>query len=527
MHRALSQTRSRTLSLACAALSLCWLALPNPAAAGPVEQLVQVALHPSDPDTILLRYKFGGEGLFVSHDAGATWGLVCNTFIDPSTSARNGVAAVGGDGALMLGVFDGLWQADDGGCSWELTAGVGKRWVADVAADPDDPEVLYAVTANGGDGITNGVLRRGAGDSWSELGGQEALMIFRMRVVSTGAGLRFVQSATRGMLPRTIEGVDTMVPNYVIRVSDDDAESFQEFPFEAPDDGSFYLAGVDPSNPDRIVAYIDRDETGGKADPVLVSLDGGQSFEPYLEVTDFAGVAITTDGKVFIADRGSLQQAMPKGLWSAASLEEAPNALFVDRGISCLGYQSATDTLYGCELRAFGKLDQATGEFTRLLKFDEVQSMVECAGVDVPEACRAQLCRDYCLLGHFPDTPLCEVYQGPTCGPCSNEPPGPLCHMDMGGAGAAGGTAGAAGAAAGTGASSAGAGAGMGGGGATGGAAGTGAPEEPDDDGGKKKDSGCTVARPGADTRSTHALHALTGLALVFGATRRKRRRAR
>ena len=142
MHRTWS-----VLAFAFAFSSLCWLALPNPAAAGPVEQLVQVALHPSDPDTILLRYKFGGEGLFVSHDAGASWGLVCNTFIDPSTSARNGVAAVGGDGALMLGVFDGLWQADDGGCGWELTEGVGKRWVADVAADPDDPQVLYAVTA--------------------------------------------------------------------------------------------------------------------------------------------------------------------------------------------------------------------------------------------------------------------------------------------------------------------------------------------------------------------------------------------
>ena len=501
--------------------SLCCLALPSPAAAGPVEQLVQVALHPGDPDTMLLRYKAGGEGLFVTHDGGKTWALICNSFIDPSISARNGAAAVGGDGALFLGVFDGLWQADDGGCGWQITEGVGPRWVTDAVSDPSDPEVTYAVTANGGEGVLNGILKREAGDSWSELGDQEEIMIFRMRVVSTGEGLRFVQGATRGQLPRTLEdGVETTVPNYVIRVSDDGAESFQEFPYEAPPDGSWFLAEVDPSNPDRIVAYNDRDETTGKDDPVLVSLDGGQSFETYLEVADFGGVTITAAGRVYIADRGSLLGDKPKGLWTADSLEDVPTALHTDRGFGCLGSQAATDTVFACELRSFGTVDQASGEYTPLMQFDEVQSLVECEGVDMAMACQTQLCRDYCITGHFPQTPLCEVYQSPSCGPCNAVPPTAACQMGAAGSGAAG-TSGAAGgntAGAGTsgnagmGAAAGGAAAGSGeaGAGVTGGGAGS----DGGGDDGDKGGSGCACASVGARSHGSSATIALLALAL-------------
>jgi MYXO-CTERM domain-containing protein len=524
--RHVCSTRARALafaSLSCIALPAL---LPAPAGAGPVEQLVQVAMHPSDPQTLLLRYKFGGEGLFVSHDGGMTWGLVCNTFIDPSTSARNGVAAVGGDGALFLGVFGGLWQADEAGCGWEITSGVGERWVTDVAHDPEDPEVLYAVTANGGEGTENGILKRESGDSWSELGAQEEmLMIFRMYVVSTGSdSRRFVQSTTRGMLPRTIDGLETMVPNYVIRVSDDDAESFQEFSYVAPDDGSFFLAAVDPSNPDRMVAYVDRDESGGKADPVLVSLDGGQSFEPYLEVSDVSGIVITSDGRVLIGDRGVSDLDLPKGIWSAPSVEDEPTELVTDWAASCLGYHAATDVVYACNLtgvgRPFGTLDPETGDFTALAKLTEMQSMVQCEGVDMAEACRVQLCRDYCLVGHFPNAPLCEVYQSPSCGPCSDTPPGPACEIGSAGSGAAG-----AGGAAGSGSGGAGD-AGRSGGAGDGEAGMTGEPgdePEPDEADEDEDEGGCAVSEPGSSARS-HAGAVLAALGIAALARGRRRR---
>ena len=43
------------------ALAASWLVLwPAPGHAGPVEQLVQVAFHPTDPDVMVVRYIYGG-----------------------------------------------------------------------------------------------------------------------------------------------------------------------------------------------------------------------------------------------------------------------------------------------------------------------------------------------------------------------------------------------------------------------------------------------------------------------------------
>jgi hypothetical protein len=391
--------------------------------------------------------------------------------------------------------------------------------------------VLYAVTANGGEGVMNGILRREAGDSWSELGDQEELMIFRMLVASRGSGRRFVEGATRGQLPRTVDGLETTVPNYVVRVSDDDAQSFEEFPFVAPEDGSFLLAAIDPSNPDRILAYIDRDESSARDDRVLVSLDGGESFEDYFEITDFGGAAITTDGRVYIADRGSLLADKAKGLWVADDLETEPTALHTDRGFGCVGYQAATDTVFACELRAFGTIDQDSGEFSRLMKFDEVDSLMECAGEDVAMACQVQLCRDYCIIGHFPGAPMCEAYQSESCGPCSVDPREPLCRLDEGGSGA-GGAGGRGGAGAG-GAGGASASAGAGGRAGASGAAGTsttgagGSSQEPGDDD-ASDGGGCSCALLGTRATGARASGGLTlTLALSLGLFARAARRRR
>ncbi|HMI94085.1 MAG TPA: hypothetical protein VK509_22080, partial [Polyangiales bacterium] len=261
------------------------LTFASAAKAGPVEQLVQVSLHPKDPKVLALRHEYGGEGLFISRDSGKSWGYVCNGYIDPSQNARRGTLQVAPDGSVLLGVFDGVWHSDGKGCSWKLDEGLLNKWVPDITADPIDPEVLYAVTSNGDPGMVNGIMRRDASGAWSDLGEKQEMLITRLRVVKNGDAVRFYESAVKGTLKAMVNGMEMEVANYLVRVSDDDGATFEEFPFAAPDMGSFKLLAVDPSNPDRVVAWIDRDASGQHDDSVLISNDKGESFTEYKTFT--------------------------------------------------------------------------------------------------------------------------------------------------------------------------------------------------------------------------------------------------
>ena len=501
------------------------LTLSGVAHAGPVEALVQVALHPKDPNVMVLRYEFGGEGIFVTQDGGKSWSYVCNTYIDPSTNARRGTLAVGNDGALLLGVFDGVWKGDKKGCGWALEPALLDKWVPDLAQDPTDPDMIYAITSNGDPGVLNGIVRRDGSGAWSDFGSKEEMLLTRVRAVAregSQGGLRFYESAVKGMSTVTVNvmGVDMpqMVPNYEIRVSDDNAATWEEFPVPSPEMGSFRLRAVDPSNPDRIVAWIDRDVTTHNDDSVMVSSDKGKTFTEYMKVTDLGGVEIAPDGHVWIADRGATTDPdASRGLWTAANLDTAPTQLISDLSLSCLAYRPDNETLYACQLRKFGTVDQTSGAFSDLFVFDKVEHFADC-GTDMGATCEGQLCKDYCVLGHFPETPMCVVYQTASCGPCSAIPTAPGCTLtgvNLPGGGA-GGASGGSGGAAGTSGPVAGGSAGVS---ASAGsvappAAGSGGTAGTGDKGGGK--GGCSVASASTDTSVRFPLLLLVGLALAL-----------
>src|SRR4051812_37163253 len=67
------------------------LALPpvSTVFAGPVEILEAVAISPSDPDVIVIRYRYAGGGVLVSRDGGKTFSFVCNSAIDVGVVAAS------------------------------------------------------------------------------------------------------------------------------------------------------------------------------------------------------------------------------------------------------------------------------------------------------------------------------------------------------------------------------------------------------------------------------------------------------
>jgi hypothetical protein len=494
----------------CAVLIGAGLVADRARASGPVEQVVQVLFHPRDPDVLVLRYENKGEGLFYSDDGGQSWRLMCGSFaashlpadvVGADREFDVTTAAIAGDGTVLGASFDLLWQGEPGGCDWSTRAEYDGVWITDFAPHPSDPDVLFFAT--GTTQRPNAIMQRTADGSFAELGSSEEIQILRLRVAETATGLRIYQGAISGTTEVTINGMTLEAPRYVIRVSDDDGSSFEEFEVGAGPE-ALRLVAVDPSDPDRIVALLDR---AGAPDDLMVSADRGANFEVYHSLTRLGGIAFAPDGRVLIAeepDDGVIDGSL--GLWFADSLDEAPTQIS-DEETYCVGYQAATDTFFACPVKQFGRVDPTDGTFTSLFDFGSVSGFVECEDSDVASACEDQLCAAYCGLGHFAHAPVCEQYEGPFCGPCAVPEPDPdQCAGP--GAGMGGPAAGGAGAPATAGAS---------------GAADAGAIEPASDSSG-----GCACSAAGSRHGPALRAGAMSVLALVLArAFRRRARRTR
>lgn len=497
--------------------------------AGPVEQLTQLTFQPDKPDVAVLRYINGGDGFFYTHDGGKTYALQCTSAIDPAL-VRSGVVTVTADGHTLMGVFDGMYEDDGKGCTWSRVedfspvmapdGGIAERgkWVSDFAIDPTDTSITYAVTSNGNPGSMNGIYQRDKSGKWTALGTQDEILIGRLHAIDVSGKLRFYESAARGMKMEGDAGMP--VPNYVIRVSDDEGMTWTEHVFDGAGNSTFRLQAVDPTNPARLVVSVDRNDTD---DSVLVSDDEGATFTEYLKITQIGGVAFRPDGRIWIGDNGDSTMPMkPSGLWTAASLDESPKQI-ADYVVQCLTYEPKSEQLYVCQHWWVGTADPEKGTFNELFRLTNAKDFLSCDGHDLPMECKMQLCGAYCGAGHFAQAPLCAVYTDPTCGPAvAPDATGTGGSSGGGTGGASGGSGGSGGGstATGTGGTSMSTmSGGTGGNGSTGGGdmldAGTG--------GGKKKSSGgCSIGAVQGATPQSFGWLALLGAAAALSSRRRR-----
>jgi hypothetical protein len=496
-----------------------WVALiaaggASVAHAGPVEQLRQLALQPGKPDTRVLRYDNGGDGLFYSTDAGKTFALACVSSIDP-TLLQSGSIAMTGDGVTLMGVFKGAWQDDGHGCGWTKVPELDGLWITDFAQDPRDDAVTYAISSSSGK--ENGIFKRDASGTWTEVGKREEVLINTLDVVAAGDELRFYE----GLLKTSDAGDAGPVSSYVLRYSDDQGATWTEYPFAADGPGQVRIAAIDPSDPDRVVVSIDRENAD---DSVLVSTDKAKTFREYLTLSQYGGIAFAPDGRVWIGESGTITGGKSStGLWAAASLDQAATKLS-DYVVQCLTYDAKNDALLACQHWFLGTVDPKSGEFTSTFSLADAGDFLSCTGADMPATCKSQLCMAYCGPGHFAKAPLCAAYDDPMCGPTADES-----FAGSGGSGATG--SGGSGATAGDGAAmpsgSGGASAAAGGSGGAPSGGGSGTTGSAGGGGEKKSDGGgCSVAGGEGAARDALPSLAAIGLALLLG-RRRARRPAR
>ena len=487
--------------------------------AGPVELLDGVSVDPANPDNLLVSYLHGGGGFFVSQDGGATLKWLCSVGASLPSSNSALITYSSGDGSIYVGSYNGLWRGDKTGCGFAALPEVEKKYIRAITGDPFEAKRTYFVTSNGGM-VDNGIYMNDGSGSFSAFGTHSPIFLSSLHVVKNGTARRFYETGV-------VTNIETNTVSFSVRVSDDEAATWTEHAFDPTQFEStekrvqdFKLMGVDPTNPDRVVALLIRPDKA--ADALVFSNEQGKAGTWELIASPVVGGAVSfgPDGALYFGD----DNFDTKGVFKVEQLGQQPKLLSDSYRVSCLGYDAARSRLLGCaDNYRFGTFDTSSGELTTLLDLRCAEHTVECA--DKPEI--PMLCQppgvEFCKIDHWVIAPLCCVYerdefdtfaalQEITCegGVAKPKPPAageggapatpPVCPKS-GGAGAAAGSGGSGGAAA----------AGSGGGpaaesgGASAGAAGSGS-----------SSGGCGCSSVAGGTPERAALLAWLGLVVLY-----------
>jgi photosystem II stability/assembly factor-like uncharacterized protein len=131
-----------------------------------------IALHPADPDTLLVGIELGG--VMRSTDGGATWD---DHNPQACIDAHSMVTHPGAPDRVYEAAGDGVARSEDAGASWShLEAGLDRSYAWATAVDPEDPDIWYVSVSTGpfaahgrGDGQARVMRRLEA--RWAPVGG--------------------------------------------------------------------------------------------------------------------------------------------------------------------------------------------------------------------------------------------------------------------------------------------------------------------------------------------------------------------
>lgn len=243
----------------------------------------QVALDPTDGGHIVLRTTYG---VLQTTDGGAAWHWICEQAVGYGGVEDPAIGVTAG-GTILAGIFEGLAQSHDRGCSWELVGGVlAGQFVVDVAVEPGQPSHAVAITSTGQNGKFHVVLAETKDDAktWAAVGVPipDDFLALTVEVAPSDPNRVYVSG---------LYGA-SYLPG--ISRSDDRGATWTRLGMSGT--AAPYIGAVDPGDPDRLYVRVD----GGDAGDVLyVSDDGAASFQ---KVLDFApdkllGFALSPDGK--------------------------------------------------------------------------------------------------------------------------------------------------------------------------------------------------------------------------------------
>ncbi|HEX5655604.1 MAG TPA: hypothetical protein VFX59_00345, partial [Polyangiales bacterium] len=404
-------------ALALLAASLVSIA-PSAVHAHALESLRDVAFHPTDASALVVSYAEGGGGLLISRDHGRSFQLLCTSAITgrPESNAAPPLVLLSGDGHLLVGTFRGLFRDDGHGCNFQRVPELADGYVWQLVNDPDDPAVVYALTASGG-GASNAALRsRDNGASWSPISPPEPAFFQNLRIEKQADGTRrMLLSVCKPATATTVEACE-------LRSSLDEGMTFSVLAL--PPELSLTVLGTDVVNPMRLYAVGDG--------PVVVSALA-------LFINDSAGAPSEWKTAAKLSELGTFLLPKEGGLWLADPSERTllhvlPGAAIGSRDVA--GASSfVRNPLTGEYLLARGfTMTQASAsaaaEGPVVLDMNSVAQLVTCGpGNDVGRLCSEQLVVGWCEVSHFPAAPFCAPLLAPAA---SDAAPAPSAPVDAG-----------------------------------------------------------------------------------------------
>jgi hypothetical protein len=338
----------------------------------------QLAFVPGQPDRLWLRATFG---LVASSDAGRSWDWVCERAIGFSGQQDPALGILEG-GVVVAGLFEGLAQSDDQGCSWFFAeTQLPGTPIVDFTVRPGMPAAALALAweAQPATASTPGYRSRflatdDGGRSWRPYGAgiDPAVLVLTLDVAPTDPE-RLYASGIRAGASRTA----------ALYVSTDRAATWTErpVPFETGSEQGLYIAAVDPNDADLVYLRT----SSATRSRLLVTRDAGQSFQEPYAGGPMLGFALAPDGsRVYL---GGLED----GLWTA----ESRALVFEQRSslpVQCLA--ASADTLYACSSTmggfALGASRDDGTSFTPLLQLDAVRGPLACAPQTSVAQCAAE-----------------------------------------------------------------------------------------------------------------------------------------
>jgi hypothetical protein len=315
------------LSPACAA-ALAIVAASAPALAnGRFPAAGQAVVDPKDPAHLVVRSTYG---VLSSRDAGATWGWICEEALGMSGNEDPSVAIASG-GGLVVGLFEGLAVARDGGCAWSIVPATKDKYVIDVSASRAAPEDVIALASNGTGAssfVTQVYRSKDGGASWSQLGADLPASLL-------GLTLDAAPSASARLY---VSGVVAAPENVgALFRSDDGGATWSKQPIPGTDGTHLpYIAAIDPKSPDTVFVRV---STGGD-DVALVTRDGGASFTTFHTAKgSLLAFAIAPDGSEVLL--GGDKDGLWRGPTTTLALEQVASIR-----ARCLAW--ADDAVYAC-----------------------------------------------------------------------------------------------------------------------------------------------------------------------------------